>query len=78
MLEKRKYHREPDLKRINKKVINFNNKELTAIEVYCNKYRISNKSQFMRETIIATILQKFSDDYPTLWDDPQLKLYPNY
>ena len=74
---KRKYHKEPDLKRVNRKVIQFNNKELTAIEVYCSKYRVANKSQFMRETIIATILQKFSDDYPKLWDDPQLKLFPN-
>jgi hypothetical protein len=75
---KRKYHREPDLKRVNKKVITFNNKELTAIEYYCKKYKISNKSQFMRETIISEILQKFNDDYPSLWDDPQLKLtFPN-
>jgi hypothetical protein len=75
---KRKYHKEPDLKRINRKVIQFNNKELTAIEVYCAKYQVANKSQFMRETIISTILKKFSDDYPTLWEDPQLKLFTNY
>jgi len=78
MASKRKYHRETDLKRINRKVINFNNKELTAIDVYCKKYRIDNKAQFMRETIIATILKKFSDDYPTLWQDQQLKLFTNY
>ena len=75
---KRKYHREADLKRINSKVIKFNNKELTAIEFYCKKYRIDNKSQFMRETIILAILKKFDDDYPTLWDEPQLKLFSNY
>ena len=75
---KRKYHREEDLKRINRKVIQFNNKELTAIDVYCKKYRIDNKSRFMRETIILAILKKFDEDYPTLWDDPQLKLFSNY
>jgi hypothetical protein len=75
---KRKYHKEADLKRVNRKVIQFNNKELSAIEVYCRKYRVVNKSQFMRETIISTILKKFNDDYPTLWDDPQLKLFTNY
>ncbi len=74
---KRRYHREPDLKRIKKKVISFNNKELTAIETYCQKYRVNNKSQFMRETIITAILKKFDEDYPTLWDDPQLKLFTN-
>jgi hypothetical protein len=75
---KRKYHREPDLKRIKKKVISFNSKELTAIEAYCRKYRVMNKSQFMRETIITAVLKKFDEDYPTLWEDPQLKLFPNY
>jgi hypothetical protein len=73
---KRKYHREADLKRINKKVIAFNNKELNAIEMFCEKYRIENKAQFMRETIISSILKKFSDDYPTLWDDQQLRIWP--
>ncbi len=65
---KRVYHKELDLKRINTKVIKFNNKELNAIEVYCKRYRISNKSRFMRETIITAILKKFDDDYPTLWE----------
>ena len=75
---KRKYHKEPDLKRVNRKVIQFNNKELSAIEVYCKKYRIDNKSQFMRETIIMAVLKKFDEDYPTLWENPQLKLFSNY
>ncbi len=75
---KRKYHKEPDLKRVNSKVILFNNKELTAINGYCKKYSVENKSQFMRESIISAVLKKFSDDYPTLWDDSQLKLFTKY
>jgi hypothetical protein len=78
MAVKRRYHREADLKRKNRKVINFNNKELTAIEVYCKKYRVDNRAQFMREAIISAVLKKFSDDYPTLWQDQQLKLFSNY
>ncbi len=74
---KRRHYREPDLKRIKRKVINFNNKELTAIEAYCQKYQVVNKSQFMRETIITAVLKKFDEDYPTLWDDRQMKLFPN-
>lgn len=65
---KRAYHHEEDLKRINRKVIQFNNKELNAIETYCKRYRINNKSRFMREIIITAILKKFNDDYPTLWE----------
>jgi len=56
-----------DLLRINKKSILFNNKELKAIESYCRKYRIVNRSKFMREAIITSILKKFDDDYPTLF-----------
>jgi len=56
-----------DLLRSNKKSILFNNRELNVIESYCRKYKISNRSKFMREVIITSILQKFDDDYPTLF-----------
>ncbi|HEX2934601.1 MAG TPA: hypothetical protein VHO72_04550 [Bacteroidales bacterium] len=74
---KQKRSREEELKRINKKVIAFNNKELKAIDYYCKKYRVENKTRFMREAIITVILKKFDEDYPTLWDG-QLKLFPHY
>ena len=56
-----------DLLRVNKKTILFNNRELKAIENYCEKYRIGNRSKFMREAIITSILKKFDEDYPTLF-----------
>ena len=56
-----------DLLRVNKKSILFNNKELKAIDSYCRKYKINNRSKFMREAIITSILKKFDDDYPTLF-----------
>jgi hypothetical protein len=59
--------KDTDLLRVNKKSILFNNKELKAIESYCVKYRIGNRSKFMREAIITSILKKFEDDYPTLF-----------
>jgi hypothetical protein len=74
---KQRRNRESDLKRINKKVIAFNNKELKAIDIYCKKYRVDNKTRFMREAIIKVILKKFDEDYPTLWDG-QLKLFQQY
>jgi hypothetical protein len=72
---RRRYNREIDLKRINKRVISFNNKEISAIDQYCKKYKIDNRSQFMRETIIKAILKKLDEDYPTLWDGYQLTLF---
>jgi hypothetical protein len=64
-------------KRINKKTISFNNYELAAINHYCAKYNIDNRSKFMRETIITEILKKFDYDYPKLFNtEPvQLKLF---
>ena len=56
-----------DLLRINKMSILFNNKELRAIETYCRKYQINNRSKFMREAIISSIFKKYDDDYPTLF-----------
>jgi len=56
-----------DLLRKNQKGIRFNNKELKAIETYCKKYKIQNRSKFMREAIITTILKKFDEDSPTLF-----------
>lgn len=75
---KRRYNREIDLKRVNKKVISFNNKEINVIEQYCKKYKIDNRSQFMREAIIKSILKKMDEDYPTLWDGYQLNLFAQY
>ena len=62
--------RNDTLKRKQKKVILLNNLEVQALDKYFKKYKIDNQSKFMRETIMRTILKKFSDDYPTLWDQP--------
>ena len=56
-----------DLLRINKKSIMFNNREMNAIDFYCRKYRINNRSKFMREAIITSVLKKLDEDYPTLF-----------
>lgn len=55
--------------------IRFNNRELSAINQYCKKFRVKNKSKFMREAIITEVLRKFDNNYPTLWDEPQLRLF---
>ena len=58
------------LKRKQKKVILLNNLEVQALDKYFKKYKIDNQSKFLRETIMRSVLKKFSDDYPTLWDQP--------
>jgi len=66
----RKTQKDPDLKRTNRHSLLLNNHELAAINSYCTRYRIRNKSRFMRETIISEILRKFDADYPSLFEDP--------
>ena len=67
--------KEKDLLRKNKYSILFNNREMAAIEAYCKKYKVSNRSKFMRETIISEVLKKFEDDYPTLFETENPNLF---
>ncbi len=59
-----------NLKRSKKKTILLNTHEIQALDKYFKKYKIQNQSKFMRETIMKVVLKRFSDDYPTLWDQP--------
>jgi hypothetical protein len=63
------------LKRINRQSILFNERELKAIDHYCDRFKIDNRSKFMREAIISEVLKKFEDNYPTLWEDDQMSLF---
>jgi hypothetical protein len=52
-----------------------NNKEMRALGIYCNRYRVRNKSEFFRETIMRAILKRFEDEHPTLWEEPEPTLF---
>ena len=45
-----------------------NHRELQALNLYCERYRIS-KSEFMREAIMKTILERFDRDHPSLFEE---------
>ncbi|MEX0986254.1 MAG: hypothetical protein WD052_02170 [Bacteroidales bacterium] len=60
--------RDEKLLRRSRSTLAFNQREKEAIELYCRKYKISNKSKFMRETILTEILKRFDEDYPTLFE----------
>ncbi len=53
----------------------FNRREKDAINLYCEKYKIRNKSKFMREAIMTEILKKFDEDYPTLFEFEKPNLF---
>ena len=64
-----------NLKRVNRYTILFNMPESKAIDHFCNKFRIKNRSKFMRKAIISEVLRKFDANYPTLFEDNQLTLF---
>jgi hypothetical protein len=45
-----------------------NASEMRALERYCDKYTISNRSKLIRETLMTNILKRFDLDSPTLFD----------
>lgn len=52
-----------------------NNRELRALSIYCNRYRVKNKSEFLRATIMTAILKRFEDEHPTLWEESEPTLF---
>lgn len=50
-----------------RKSILFNEKELSLINQYCEKYGVRNKSAFIRNIVISHILEQLDDNYPRLF-----------
>lgn len=75
MKRKKIRYKDPNLKRTNRHLILFNNRELSAINKFCRQYKVDNKSKFMREAIISAILKKFDEDYPSLFEEEQPTLF---
>ena len=63
------------LRRTHRTTVLFNGREQEAINLYCKKYKIRNKSKFMREVIITEILKQFDKDYPTLFEFERPNLF---
>ncbi len=68
-------HSKTPLKLLRKQRITFmlNEKEYNVINNYLIKYKISNRSQWYRETLIAHILSKLEQDYPTLFGENEMR-----
>ncbi|OJV33301.1 MAG: hypothetical protein BGO29_06340 [Bacteroidales bacterium 36-12] len=57
-----------DKLRKHKHLFILNDAENNALNRYISQYRVSNKSKFIRETLMQAILKKFEEDTPTLFD----------
>ena len=59
--------RKAGLVRKYRKAILFNEREISAINQYCEKHGIRTKSAFFRSIIISHILEQADDNYPKLF-----------
>ncbi len=62
--------------RKNRQTFMFNDLEKDALDKFCKKYNIKNKSKFIREVVITNILEQFDRDYPTLFEEFERKHRP--
>ncbi|MCQ2225219.1 MAG: hypothetical protein MJZ14_05785 [Paludibacteraceae bacterium] len=62
----------PDRKKLvrNQRIsIALNDAEMRTLNRFFEKYKISNKAKFCRETLMLTILKRLEADTPTLFDN---------
>ena len=72
---RRTLFKEDRLRRNNRLTLMLNNREMRAFGIYCSRFRVKNKSEFLRETIMKAILKRFEDEHPTLWEDNEPDLF---
>ena len=71
MSEKGSLDNQNKLKRKHKVSFQLNDLEYEALEKFCKKYKVKNKSKFIRELLITEVLTQFDRDYPSLFDSPE-------
>lgn len=59
--------------RCKKAVFLLNEEEYGLISFYLKKYKITNKSRWFRETILNYVLKNMEQDYPTLFEENEMR-----
>lgn len=72
---KHSIYKEEQMKRKNRLSLMLNNREAKALGIYCSRFRIKNKSQFLRTTIMKEIVKRFEEEHPTLWEEGERSLF---
>ena len=54
-------------------MILLNDEEYKVMCGYLSKYKIINRSRWVRETVMSSIFQRLSEDYPTLFSEEEMK-----
>ena len=56
-------------RRTHKVTISLNDSEMRALQRYCDKYTVRNRSNLIRLTLMQNILKRFDKASPTLFDE---------
>lgn len=60
------------LRRKHKHQILLNDYEIDALNSYCKKHKILNKSKVIREALFTKVIQSLEEDYPTLFGKEEM------
>lgn len=60
-------------KRKQRMVCLMSEEEVRIVDNYLKKYRIKNKARWLRETVLAFIHRKMEEDYPTLFNEHDMR-----
>lgn len=60
-------------KRKRRMSILLSDEEQQIVDRYLEKYKISNKSRWLRETILMFIYKNMEEDYPTLFGEHEMR-----
>lgn len=59
--------------RVHKVTFMLNDDEYKTVQRYLAKYKIANKSRWYRETILVHIIRTLEEDYPTLFNENEMR-----
>lgn len=61
------------IKRTKRVQFSLSDKEYDLICSYSKKYKIENRSRWLRETVVAHVLKSLDQDYPTLFAENEMR-----
>lgn len=64
---------QPNHPRVHKITFMLNEDEYKTVQRYLTKYKIGNKSRWYRETILTHIIHTLEEDYPTLFNENEMR-----
>ncbi len=60
-------------KRQQRMVCLMSEEEVRIVDAYLKKYKITNKARWLRETVLTFSRQKMDEDYPTLFNEHDMR-----